>query len=81
MVIQELCDQRSGLLPARLAHFYPQLDFVDLDGKRVVSNIFTVSPVPELIDMLSKRFGKVMDSSRHSNRNVIFRFPRLERLG
>lgn len=42
-IIERLDGARTGMLPAELIHFQPQVDYVEWDGQSLVDNLYDVS--------------------------------------
>lgn len=62
------CLSNSGpMLPRDFAHFMRQADFVEIDGLRVVENLFPIERTNALILEFSSRLGVDPPSTAHSN--------------
>ncbi|RUO76951.1 sulfotransferase family 2 domain-containing protein [Idiomarina seosinensis] len=68
------------LLPPEFIHFQRQIDFIELDGKRVIDTLFTVDNIGVLLKEFEQRIGKPLEnnsgrtsSGPHANSSLVFR--------
>lgn len=70
--------KRNGLLPPEYIHFQRQVDYVKLDGRPVVDNLYTVENIKDLVADLENRIGMSLSVRDHgvppkANQSVVFR--------
>lgn len=69
----EVLAESKGALPSEFVHFTRQSDFVELDGKQIVKNLFAIEDVAKLVSVIGERYGvKAADPGRH-NQTLEFR--------
>ena len=73
-VIAALHAAETGPLDKKFSHFFRQTDFVELDGDRMVTNLYRIDDIPRLIERLADRLGKPLVKDFHSNKTVTFRY-------
>ncbi|MEM6422686.1 MAG: hypothetical protein AAF698_08865, partial [Pseudomonadota bacterium] len=56
-------------------HFVPQQAYVELDGERVVTRLYPIERMPDLMRALEERLGVPLIHDFHANRTVTFRNP------
>ncbi len=61
--------RRTEFHDADYIHFCPQTDFVNLDGRRVVRNIFALEDMARMAGVLESRYGLGIDPGRRENTN------------
>lgn len=86
--IRYLSRQPEGphLLASEFIHFQKQVDFINLDGERVINKLYLVNEIDDLLTDVGIRFGKsliepTLDSGRVSeNRSFVYRNNLLHRV-
>lgn len=73
-VLDALRAAEGGSLDKKFSHFLAQADFIELDGGRMVQNVYRIGEIPKLIERLSERLGTHLAKDFHSNRTVTFRY-------
>ena len=61
---------------AQMALFLPQVDFINLGGKQIVSDVFHVGELDQVIDMVSKRIGKELpafEKGERQNQSYVYK--------
>lgn len=64
-VIRQL---QAGAHHAALVHFQRQCDFIDLEGRRVIRNLYAVEDLPRMAQDMMRRHGVRIDGHAHVNR-------------
>jgi hypothetical protein len=78
--------QSQDLLPPEYIHFQKQIDYIELDGKRIPDALYTVEEIDILLSDLGRRIGEnllgagIQQGARPANRTVVFRSDLLRRV-
>lgn len=65
--------------PVEYIHFTRQSDYVYLDGKRIISDLYTTDSLPEFYYMLGVRYGLELNPTFATNTTTTYRVPALKR--
>ena len=75
----ERLENGENLLDPKIAHFLPQVRFIYLDGKKIVSDVHDLGDLERFYDALSAITGAHFDTQRKANRDLSFRHKALVR--
>ncbi len=78
--------QEQYLLPPEYIHFQKQVDYVDLDGERIVDSLYSVEDIDLLLADVARRVGQSLvevgggKTALQANRAVVFRNDLMRRV-
>lgn len=78
-VIAYLQSEPAVIAPEYI-HFARQSEFVEIDGRRVVRNLYPVERMETFVADLARHIGTDTLEVGHANRTTVFRYPQLGRL-
>ena len=71
--------QVRSLLPSEYIHFQRQIDYIELDGERIIDSIYTVDQIDELFTDVEIKLGQKLAESagqaknNRANQTIVFR--------
>lgn len=78
--VQEYLLSCPAVIRPEFIHFTRQSDFVQIDGKRLVQNIFPVEHLDRFACALARHIGADTLSVGHANKTTVFRYPQLKQV-
>jgi hypothetical protein len=72
-------EQDSCLLPPKFIHFQKQIDYIQIDGVRIIDSLYAVTQTEELMADVTRKIGKNLsmnlskNNSKIANRTVVYR--------
>jgi hypothetical protein len=78
--------QNQHRLVPEYIHFQKQVDYIEIEGARMVDNLYTVNTINDLLNDVSQRVGQTLTTPANkasqplANRTVVFRNDLLRRI-
>ena len=76
--VQDYLLSSPSVIKPEFVHFTRQSDFVQIDGARLVRNLFLVEHLDQFSRVLAQRIGAGMLPIGHTNKTMVFRYPQLK---
>ncbi len=76
--VQDYLLSAPSVIKPEFVHFTRQSDFVEIDGERMVQNIFPVEHLDRFARAIARRIGIDELPMGHANKTTVFRYPQLK---